>query len=230
METSGKLKFAGNGGGATALGSNNVVSGNAATGIGFAVIAPSYGSLVTRRYNSIAGNATSWVATDPLFVIGNGTSSAAPNNALIIKKNGDAYFDANTTTNGNAIISGTTNMNGDANITGTTSLFGPANIYNTTTIKNNNDLMVEKSAGTAPEINLVPVGIVRVRVVFDRRPIDNCFASYTNIAGNFITGKTSECADGTGSVSYVEGNFKFDSAQVAPYKDIIVVPNIIYNA
>ena len=217
-------------GGATALGSNNVVSGNAATGIGFAVTAQSYGSLVIGRYNTIAGSSTSWVATDPLFVVGNGISAAAPNNALIIKKNGDAYFDANTTTNGNAIISGTTNINGDANVVGTTTLFGPANIYNTTTIKDNNDLIVEKNAGTAPIINLVPLGIVRVRVVFDRIAYDKCYASFTNIAGNFITGQTSECGDPTGSLSFVEGNFKFDSAQVAPYKDIIVVPNIIYNA
>ena len=216
-------------GGATALGSNNVVSGTVSTGIGFAVTAQSYGSLVIGRYNTIAGNGTTWIATDPLFVIGNGTQ-AAPNNALIIKKNGDAYFDANTTTNGNAIINGTTNMNGDANMVGTTALFGPSNVYNTVTIKNNKEIIAEKSAGTSPLINLVPLGIVRIKVVFDRRTFDNCYATFTNIAGNFITGKTSECDDPTGSVSYVEGNFKFDSAQVAPYKDIIVVPDIIYNA
>jgi len=46
-------------------------------------------SLVVGRYNVIQGNPDSWVATDPLFVAGNGTSDAARSNALTLYKNGD---------------------------------------------------------------------------------------------------------------------------------------------
>ena len=96
-------------GGATALGSNNVVSGNAATGIGFAVTAQSYGSLVIGRYNTIAGNPTSWVDTDPLFVVGNGYLAATRRNAFSISKNGDTRINGvNSEINGNLTIGSTT--------------------------------------------------------------------------------------------------------------------------
>ena len=216
-------------GGATALGSNNVVSGTVSTGIGFAVTAQSYGSLVIGRYNTIAGNGTTWIATDPLFVIGNGTQ-AAPNNALIIKKNGDAYFDANTTTNGNAIINGTTNMNGDANMVGTTALFGPSNVYNTVTIKNNKEIIAEKSAGAAPLINLVPLGIVKFSATFDRSTLDDCYSSYTNLAGNFVTSSSGGCSDLTGLNSKMGISLFFDPVQAALYTEVIALPSIFFDA
>lgn len=217
-------------GGATALGSNNSVSGSIATGIGFAVNAQSYNSLVIGRYNAIAGNATSWVPGDPLFVVGNGASTAEPNNAFIIRKNGNAYFDANTTTNGNAIISGTTNMNGDANIVGTTSLFGPTNVYNTVTVKNNKEIIGEKSTGTAPLINLVPLGIVKFSAVFDRSTLDDCSSSFTNLSGNFIISSYGGCTDLTGLTSKMGITLIFDPAQAALYTEVIAAPSIFYNA
>ena len=216
--------------GATALGSNNVVSGSTATGIGFAVNAQAYNSLVVGRYNAIAGNPTSWVPGDPLFVVGNGSSGAAPNNAFVIKKNGDAYFDANTTTNGNAIISGTTSMNSDANALGTTSLFGPTNIYNTVTVKNNKEIIAEKSAGTAPLINLVPLGVIKFKIVYDRGGVfDDCNITWTNLAGNFVVSASSSCGDPTGFPSFVEGKMVFNAAQASVYQEVIAVPNLTYD-
>jgi hypothetical protein len=42
------------------------------------------------RFNVVTGSTTSWVTTDPLFVVGNGTGSgASSNNALTLYKNGN---------------------------------------------------------------------------------------------------------------------------------------------
>ena len=39
------------------------------------------------RYNTIAGSPNTWIATDPVFVVGNGVSNAR-SNALTLFKNG----------------------------------------------------------------------------------------------------------------------------------------------
>jgi trimeric autotransporter adhesin len=54
-------------------------------------IAQSFSSFVLGQYNYNPGtyNSTSWVATDPLFVIGNGTNNIARSNALTVLKNGN---------------------------------------------------------------------------------------------------------------------------------------------
>jgi hypothetical protein len=41
------------------------------------------------RFNLVEGSFDTWVATDPIFVIGNGTSSTSRSNALVVRKNGD---------------------------------------------------------------------------------------------------------------------------------------------
>lgn len=58
---------------------------SASFGWGFA---QSYGSVVLGRYNLSDGTPSSWVNTDPLFVIGNGTGTSARANALTVLKNG----------------------------------------------------------------------------------------------------------------------------------------------
>ena len=52
----------------------------------------------------IAGNPNAWVATDPLFVAGNGTSDASRSNALTLFKNG------------NLTIAGTLTQSSDARL------------------------------------------------------------------------------------------------------------------
>ena len=60
----------------------------------------SYNEFVFGRYNIVAGTSGSWVATDGLFRLGNGTGTGAnSNDALRILKNGTAYIgDASSTT------------------------------------------------------------------------------------------------------------------------------------
>jgi hypothetical protein len=73
----------------TAMGQNTTASGNNSTAMGAGTRAQAHTSLALGRYNVIAGDQTSWVATDPVLVVGNGTSPAARSNALTLRKNGD---------------------------------------------------------------------------------------------------------------------------------------------
>jgi hypothetical protein len=70
-------------------GSNTLANGRNSVALGYYTTAPSYASVVLGRYNQVASGQTtsSWVASDQLFVIGNGTSGS-PSNALEVKKDG----------------------------------------------------------------------------------------------------------------------------------------------
>ena len=74
----------------TAMGSYTTASGVRSTAIGFNTTASAYGSLSIGQYNDsiISSNKTNWVATDPVFIIGNGLTDIARSNALTILKNG----------------------------------------------------------------------------------------------------------------------------------------------
>ena len=53
----------------------------------------SYESVVMGQFNVGGGSYTiGWLATDPIFEIGNGTSSSALSDALVVYKNGSATF------------------------------------------------------------------------------------------------------------------------------------------
>lgn len=56
----------------------------------------SYNSYTFGRYNVESGNLTTWVDTDPLFVIANGTSWTARSNAVTILKNGQFGIGTNS--------------------------------------------------------------------------------------------------------------------------------------
>lgn len=73
----------------TSFGSTNTASGSCSTAIGFNTTAQSYGSLVLGRYNTLSGASNSWLLTDPLLVVGNGSSSSTRSNALTLLKNGN---------------------------------------------------------------------------------------------------------------------------------------------
>ncbi|MBU0764291.1 MAG: tail fiber domain-containing protein, partial [Bacteroidetes bacterium] len=75
-----------------ALNSHTEASGMMATALGLETDAPSYASLVIGRYNTVAGSTSSWVATDPLFVIGTGTTPGARKNSMTVLKNGEVYL------------------------------------------------------------------------------------------------------------------------------------------
>lgn len=75
--------------GSTVFGYNNTASGHYSSAFGCGSTAQAFNSFVIGQYNVISGNVNSWVATDPLFVIGNGLSSSARANAMTVLKNGN---------------------------------------------------------------------------------------------------------------------------------------------
>ncbi len=70
-------------------GNDNNCSGAYSFAVGEGIDAESRSVSALGRYNLGGGNATTWVATDPLFEIGNGTSDIARSNALTVLKNGN---------------------------------------------------------------------------------------------------------------------------------------------
>jgi len=72
----------------TAMGHSTTASGTYSTAMGVFTKAKAFASVAIGRYNDSSGTADSWVNTDPLFVIGNGTSSNARSNAMTVLKDG----------------------------------------------------------------------------------------------------------------------------------------------
>ena len=74
----------------TAIGYRNTSSGEQAIALGSGVIANSYRSVVIGSYNYYDANNSyfNWVNTEPLFVVGNGTSPESKSNALTVLKSG----------------------------------------------------------------------------------------------------------------------------------------------
>jgi len=98
---------------AVAMGNGNTASGDFSVAIGAYLKAEPYACVAFGKHNIDTGGTTgSWVATDPLFIIGKGTASYARSNALTILKNGKTGIGTITPTQildviGNANISGT---------------------------------------------------------------------------------------------------------------------------
>lgn len=86
------------GGYSSAFGQYSTASGSYSVAFGFTSVAQSFNSFVIGRYNVNPGNYTlgGWVATEPLFVIGNGTSAGATSNAMTVLKNGDVGIGIST--------------------------------------------------------------------------------------------------------------------------------------
>jgi len=88
-------------GGSTAIGLANTSSGLGATAIGFVTHAGSYSEIAIGLNNTVVnGTKDTYVASDRLFVIGNGISVLQRRDALVMLKNG------NTTLNGSLTIDG----------------------------------------------------------------------------------------------------------------------------
>ncbi len=80
------------------FGASTTASGVNTTAFGNSTTAQSLNSFVMGRYNIISGTG-SWVDTEPLFIIGNGSSATARNNALTVLKNGNVLIDKVTQVN-----------------------------------------------------------------------------------------------------------------------------------
>lgn len=85
----------------SSFGSSTVASGVNATSFGTNTFAQSCLSFTIGRFNLNPGtySTNTWISTDPLFVIGNGTSTTARNNALTVLKNGNVLIDKATQVN-----------------------------------------------------------------------------------------------------------------------------------
>jgi len=78
------------------LGDSSVSIAQRSTAVGYGTRTDSYASTVVGSYNeTIAGSSDSWIATEPIFVVGNGASSAARSNAVTILKNGNVGIGLN---------------------------------------------------------------------------------------------------------------------------------------
>lgn len=72
----------------TTSGTLTKASGDASTAMGFNTKAKSYASVVIGQFNDTTStNSTAWITTDPVLVIGNGTSGTARSNAMTVLKN-----------------------------------------------------------------------------------------------------------------------------------------------
>jgi hypothetical protein len=86
----------------TAIGNANTASGNISLASGYNNTAQSYCESVLGLYSTVGtGNATAYVATDRLFVVGNGTAAGTRSNALTILKNANTTIGGSLTINGN---------------------------------------------------------------------------------------------------------------------------------
>ncbi len=99
-----------------AHGSQINVSGANAHAFGIGIVASSYASLVAGRYPAATGTAGSWVTTDPLFALGNGTASGSTSNAFLIRKDGTGYIGGALGVGTSSPFSGALLTNSTANI------------------------------------------------------------------------------------------------------------------
>jgi hypothetical protein len=71
------------------MGGITTANGDFSVALGYFTKAKAYASVVMGRYNDTAsGTPDSWIVTDPVFIIGNGTANNARSNAITVLKNG----------------------------------------------------------------------------------------------------------------------------------------------
>jgi hypothetical protein len=87
-----------------AAGYANKAEGEFSTAIGRYTNATSENSFAIGRYNVSVGNSTTWVETDPLFQIGNGSSATDSHDAFRVLKNGGTYVNSTNAYSGLWVI------------------------------------------------------------------------------------------------------------------------------
>jgi len=78
------------------IGNSTDARGTYSTAMGYRTIAKAYNSFVIGRYNTVTGDSLNWELTDPLFVIGNGTSFSDPHDAFVVNKDGTVTIRTDT--------------------------------------------------------------------------------------------------------------------------------------
>ncbi|MCX7549232.1 hypothetical protein, partial [Xanthomarina sp. F2636L] len=132
----------------TAMGSYSTAMGTYSTAMGHNTRASSQVSTAMGRYNIGGGNPTSWVATDPLFEIGNGTSDTDRHNAFSVLKNGNTGIGTHTPNSKLQITNGSDTGLGNNNgylLLGET---------NGTNISLDNNEIMARNNGVAADLNL----------------------------------------------------------------------------
>ncbi len=71
---------------------------------GYETVAQSFCSFVVGRFNEISGNSSTWVETDTLFVVGNGTDANNRSDAFSVMKNGNLKVTGDINTQGDICI------------------------------------------------------------------------------------------------------------------------------
>jgi hypothetical protein len=84
---------------ATAAGTLATASGNMSAAIGMGVTSQAFESFVVGAYNVVQGTTGAWIATEPLFVVGNGSGDGSRSNALTLYKNGNLTIAGSLTEN-----------------------------------------------------------------------------------------------------------------------------------
>lgn len=76
----------------TAMGYGTRATGSSSTSLGYFVTARAFAAVALGQYNdSVASsNLNTWIAADPLLILGNGTSPSNRRNAMVVYKNGNA--------------------------------------------------------------------------------------------------------------------------------------------
>jgi len=146
----------------TAMGNQTVSSGEQAISAGFKTTAQSFGSFVVGRYNEISGNLTSWVDTDPLFVIGNGSGSSTTSNAMTVLKNGNVGIGTSSPVNsfevvGDSVVTGNFSTGGNMLVTG--DIVASSNISALGNISTNGNIDATGSITTLGNLGAVDVNI-----------------------------------------------------------------------
>ena len=159
----------------TAMGSETGAIGGNSTVMGNFTHANAFSSLVIGQYNMVRpeNSAHAWVATDDLFVIGNGIEYiydeagnyiydeagymvSGRSNAFSVKKNGETYIQGNLGI-GTPAPTAKLEVAGDAKISGTTTLTGAVIAQNNITVRNRKVIRVN-AAGDIPMIGYTQPG------------------------------------------------------------------------
>ncbi len=98
---------------AMAFGRENFISGVAGMAFGRNLENSVFSSLVVGSYNEpLEGGVDDWICSDPLFVIGNGSSGQYRSNALVVRKSGDTEVYGTLEVAEDVIISGDLSVEG----------------------------------------------------------------------------------------------------------------------
>jgi len=79
----------------TAFGNQTTAVGKYSLAVGYGCTANAYSSTAVGSYNVVEGTPGSWIATDPIFMVGNGTSSSSLSNAVTVYKDGTMKLKSN---------------------------------------------------------------------------------------------------------------------------------------